>query len=139
MVDKKGYIKTLEAVIAIVLLLIFVYTLIPRNIEVKAEKPPVVEAAQQVIIKEIINNETIRSGIIDFGITDCRTYTKLTEDIIKKHLPGGYSFTCEICDTPICVSNATPIDKSVYMTDVFLSATPNNQNPKILRIWIWGG
>lgn len=138
MVNKKGYIKTLEAVIAIVLLLIFVYTILPRNGRIEPEKPSVVEAAQQIIIKEIVNNETIRSGIIDFGITDCKTYTRLNEDIIKKHLPGGYSFSCEICDTPVCISNATPIDKSVYMTDVFLSATSTTQNPKILRIWMWG-
>ncbi|MBI2673215.1 hypothetical protein HYX19_03065 [Candidatus Woesearchaeota archaeon] len=139
MVNRKGYIKTIEAVIAIILLLIFVYNFVPRNGVVEPTTPFIVDSAQKIIVKEIMQNETIRSGIIDSGITDCRTYTKLNEGIIKKHLPGGYSFTCEICDTPVCISNLTPVDKSVYMTDAFISATQTNQNPKILRIWIWEG
>jgi len=131
--DKKAYIKTLEAVIAIVAILVFVYAIIPdRSIE-DPKTPPVVKNAQNFIIKEISSNELIRDCVINNPLCE---NSDLIKNTISNNIPAGFDHAFKICETTNCLAD-TPFDRSVYLTDVFITSTLENQQPKIVRIWIW--
>lgn len=149
MVDKKGYIKTLEAVIAIIIIVVVSYTLIPRSVESPPEIPPVVKGAQKIIDQTIQFNETLRNILTaekdlpaypppsPFEQSDYFILKQGINDTIARNIPPGYDYTCAVCSNPGTCLADTPIDKSVYMTDVLIASGNERQNPKIVRIWFW--
>lgn len=131
--DKKGYIKTLEAVVAIVGILVFIYAIIPDRSIQESKVPPVVKSSQEFIINEISTNEKIRDCVINNPLCE---NSDIIKNAIKNNIPTGFDHAFKICENTNCLTN-TPFDRSVYLTDVFIVSTLENQNPKIVRIWIW--
>ncbi|MEM4244764.1 MAG: hypothetical protein QW404_03585 [Candidatus Nanoarchaeia archaeon] len=134
--NKRGYLKTLEAIIAIILLLVVFYTIIPKYVEPKPTPPLAVQDAQRFIISDISNNEELRTTIITTSDP-----SDVVEATIKKNMPPNYDFVCAICtNTSACVTT-TPFDKVVYMSDVFIASSVGpslaEQSPKIIRFWMW--
>lgn len=130
---KKGYIKTIEAVIAIVLILMVVYFVIPRNVKIIEKVPSNVKSSQEFIINEISSNKALRNCIIED--VNCENNESLIS-LVEENVPIGYNYTFKICDSTNCLTS-TPMDKSVYMDDVFIASTLEEQKPKIFRIWMW--
>lgn len=140
MVNKKGYIKTLEAVIAIIIIVIISYTLIAQPTETPPDVPSIVKGAQNVIDQTIQFNETIRTYLTTKELDDeeKRLLQEHIKSIIDKQVPPGYDYTCLTCSKPgECLAEYTPLDKSVYMTDVLIASSEEQQNVRIVRIWFW--
>lgn len=153
---KKGYLRTIEAVVAIVLILIFIYSAIPRYTRSEPEVPAVVENSQNIITNDIANaksgsgkyyremvldsNEKTCSGVED--LTNCRASVDLNSlmTLVEGHVPSGYDYVFKICDQVSCIPDdpvETPADKTVYMDDIFLSPDNPNRDSKVFRFWIW--
>ena len=62
---KRGYLKTLEAVIAIVIVLIFIFSFGVSNLGVGEVTPKNVKDAQKFIFKTILNNNTLRDDVLN--------------------------------------------------------------------------
>ena len=134
MVNKKGYIKTLEAVIAIILIATVSFILISQHVERPLEPPLIVQDAMSFINKKIEFDESLRSDVIRVRL---ETKEKI-ESIINENKPKNYDFTCLICsNSNICFPVATPLEKNIYVSDVFISSSEKKQDPKIVRIWFW--
>ncbi len=137
--DKSGFLKTLEAIIGIILLLIVIYTIIPRYVEPKPDVSLSVQDAQRFIVNDISENESLRTLILTSE--DDALIASEVENAIKAHMIPNYDFVCAICpQTGSCIQ-LSPIDKRVYMSDVFIASsiglTLATQNPKIVRFWMW--
>lgn len=142
MVSKKGYIKTLEAVIAIIIIVVISYTLIAQPTETPPDVPSIVKGAQKIIDQTIQFNETIRSLITKKELPPPQSpgreeLLKGVQAIIDKQSPLGYDYTCAICSEPGKCLEYTPLDKNVYMTDVLIASSEEQQNVRIVRIWFW--
>ncbi|MFH1332377.1 MAG: hypothetical protein ABIH63_03795 [archaeon] len=137
--NKKGYLKTLEAIIAIILLLVVVYTVIPKYIEPRPEPPIAVQDAQRFIVNDISSDDELRATILTS--TDDALISSGVEKVVREHMLPNYDFVCAICpQTSACVM-PSPLDKSVYMSDVFVASSMGfslgEQRPKIVRFWMW--
>ena len=134
MLNKKGYIKTLEAVIAIILIATVSFTLISQHVERQPEPPLIVQDAISFINEKIEFDESLRADIIRV-----RSEAKeKTESIINENKPKNYDFTCLICsNSNTCFPVATPLEKNVYVSDLFIASSEKKQAPKIVRIWFW--
>lgn len=133
MVNKKGYIKTVEAVIAVIMIIIISFTLIPQHVERQPDPPLSLQGAMGFINEKIEFNESLRRGIVteEYGIE-----TSITP-IIKLNKPWNYDFTCAVCSsTGTCIID-TPLKQNVYVSDIFIASSEMTQNPKIVRIWFW--
>lgn len=145
MVNKKGYIKTLEAVIAIIIIVIISYTLIAQPTETPPDVPSIVKGAQNIITQGIQFNETVRNlttfkdVITDLDPADKETLLNSINNTISKNRPPGYDYTCLICYTPgTCYAHdPIPQDRNIYMMDILIASWEKQQNPKIVRIWFW--
>lgn len=143
MVNKKGYIKTLEAVIAIILIIVVSYTLISQHVETPPEPPLIVQGAMRFINEKIEFDEYIRERIIPYdGSTATWTpseenpFSRITS-FVTESAPRAYDFGCTICSTTnLCFIN-TPLERSVYTSDVFIASGGKKQDPKLIRIWFW--
>jgi len=131
--NKKAYIRTVEAFIAIIILLMVVFFLIPRESEQEPDVPNIVEGAQNFILNELSYNETSRECIVNNPL--CENSIVFTS-IVEQNIPFGYDYSIKICDTTNCVV-PTPINKDVYVSDIVIGSTIESQNPKIVRLWLW--
>lgn len=144
--NKKGFIRTLEAVIAIIILLSIIYVVTPTR-DFKITTPNNIEEAQSAIFSELLVNFTYREcilGISSYGaINDIQEYlgTVITDpcltDInkfIDLHRPNNYIYLAEICDqSASCLDSMLPVEKSIYSESIMLAS----DNPKVFRIYFW--
>src|SRR3989344_2311504 len=63
MVNKKGFVHTIEAVIAIVILLIFIFTALPGE-KIEQTTPDNIKLIQEKITSEIESNTSLRNSIL---------------------------------------------------------------------------
>lgn len=110
-----------------------VFFLIPQRPEQEPDVPNIVEGAQNFILNELSYNETSRECIVNNPL--CENSIVFTS-IVDQNIPFGYNYSIKICDTTNCVV-PTPIDKDVYASDIVIGSTIENQNPKIVRLWLW--
>jgi len=156
MVNKKGYMRTIEAIIALVIILSVVFFTLPRNASDESSVPNIVKASQDAIIKQILLDNEIKDCVVKSIDDSCQADASLKiGDIIEENQPKGYDYAFMLCDNPICICSVTDTDckkasgkspseinSNVYMTDLFISSTVQdaiNQEDKhrILRFWMW--
>ena len=68
---KQGYIRTLEAVIAIVIILLFIFTITPKNITNPSDIPVQVKTAQTYILQSIAEDGSgLRGAVLAANVPD---------------------------------------------------------------------
>jgi|SRR3989344_5265373 len=144
---KKGFIKTLEAVIAVILIVSFLFYVINKSGVRESEVPKNIEEAQRFILNTVSENKTFRECIIKSGVSvdnglackidgaDLGNCVFGINQFIKKNIPAGYDYECEICGQVESCVDLPPetLKKSVYVKDSFIAA----EQPKIFRLYIW--
>ena len=137
--SKKGLVRTLEAVIAVMAILGFVYFLFPDETPTTGGVPAEIQAAQEYVLAEISLKEEFRDCIVrgsetyegacNFGcLTD-------VESFVKAQAPFGFEGTCEICNSALsCSDTILPPEKSVYTDSIFIARHPVK---KVLRIYFY--
>ncbi len=146
MVNKRGYLRTVEAVIALVIILAVISVALPRKINMM-DTPTIVKSSQEIIREEILLDDSLKKCIVDAG---CAGASQSIGEVIEKNQPIGFDFAFKICDNPAsclcntdCVKPAIKgpdeISSNVYMADVFVSSTINNElsTHKVVRFWMW--
>ena len=131
--NKKGFIRTIEAVIAIVIIVMVIFFSIPTDIgNFESEVPVLVQDSKTFINSQIFQDE----ALITLIFNDEVAAKAQIETIIANSVPPGYAFKVKICDTPTCIEQ-TPADKQVYMGDLFIGSTLKEIDPHIVRYWMW--
>jgi hypothetical protein len=147
--DNKGFIKTLEAVISIVLLLgfiLFMLSMTKQN-EVSA-KPFVVQNSQTYILDQVLYNANLRdcvskagsggtcANILSIPDPNCAELFTGTNGIITKNTPPGYETECEICPNAASCIQAGGILKDLY-TDARFIGKSGSDDLKVIRIYMY--
>lgn len=157
---RKGFIRTLEAIIAIVIILVVSFTIISRSSAEVSSVPSVVVASQNIIIQSLNLNETIRDCVLD---DLCNTESGLVSDLLEAYQPPGYEYAFRVCTTPNCVCDSSgsppcnvfgcfitdgvktcevspsgyPEKGEVYVADTFIAAKTSSQEHRVVRFWMW--
>ncbi len=141
MVNKKGYIKTIEAIIAILILLGFFIYMLPNEPIGKAPVPEDIRLMQSIILEEISNNQAYRDCLInDSPDTICTPVTPSLKEFIEKTINPTdislYSYSFQACSAPNCpppdLSGAGT--KQIYIADSILT---DGSTYVIVRLFIW--
>lgn len=142
MVNKQGYIKTLEAVIAIVIILSFTFAVTPKP-EPSYALPSSVENAQVYILEEIEMNEDVREAVMtgDPTLPGDNMYI-LIDAIVAVNMPTGFDYTIGVCEESACSfsirPDGLPADKSIYTAEAMIGSYGEEAlTPRIVRIWMW--
>ncbi|HII15879.1 MAG TPA: hypothetical protein HA362_06220 [Nanoarchaeota archaeon] len=139
-IGKQGYIKTLEAVIAIVIILIFTFAVTPKP-EPSYGLPSSVENAQNYIMEEIGLNNELRTLIMDAVVANPEdpAYIEIGQ-IASDNMPAGYGYSIGICLQSACATNSTPIadGRSIYTAESMISSgNSSDTTPRVVRLWMW--
>lgn len=136
--NNKGFLRTLEAVIAVIIVLSLILFLTPTKISDVGDVPGTVAESQKIIVEEISLNETYRKCVLDNKDRSCIGMDYPcdgVENFVRVNTPAGYEYNCEICDSSVsCVENLhIPVDKTVYAKDIFISGKPS----RVFRVYLW--
>jgi len=130
MVNKKGYMKILEAVIAIVILLLFITVLAIQNRESEPKTPQDISLLQDTTVNGIKNDDSLRTCALN-GDKFC------IENYIDGIIPSGYGYELYLCtDLDACPEvSGLPDDKSVY-AETFLIAS-SDEVKSLVGFYLW--
>lgn len=129
MVNKKGFIRTLEAVIAIVIILGLIIYLTPSK-KLEVEVPSNIREAKEFILKEILINEELRDNVENIN-GNCKVGE--LKVFLDEHVPVGYDYSCEICieGSGTGCGNIKGIEKDIYSGAVYL------HSKKVFRLFMY--
>lgn len=143
MVNKKGYIRTLEAVIAIILILIFVFSVAPKRQISEPKTPREIQLISERILNEVGSNKDFRQCIIEGTYQgqskdgeDCINDFINENNLINKQIMDYRILVCDpgtICQEPL----GLPTTTSVYTKSIVISSTLTKFNLKIVKLYIW--
>ncbi len=134
--NNKGFIKTLEAVVAIMLLFTFIYIILPKTIENSGTTPDNVKSVENFVIKEMLYNSSFRDCVFTANNDFCPTQGSCDiQGFLANKVPYGYDYACEICNqVQTCIpAEAIPFDRNIYVDSVYFI----KETPKVLRIYLW--
>ena len=123
---KRGYLRTLEAVIAIVIVLIFIFSFGASNIGIGEVTPKNVKDAQKFIFKTVLSNDTLRQDVLNED-------TRLLDQVVKRNLPLGYSYKIQFCKSADCPIPNLP-SETIYIDTVYVG---EENNFRVLKLFVW--
>jgi len=130
--NKKAYLKTLEAVIAAMILLIFIGEVLPHKTEDTTLTPLDIETMQQTILKSISSREDLRTCVLT---EDIPCITDFIDSIIKQDL--SYEITITDAASSLGLPSTLSQDKAIYTKTLIISSTTTDYNPKLVRLHVW--
>lgn len=146
MVDKKGFIRTLEAVIAIILILGFIFWITPKVVEFEEKVPENVANAKDFILNQILSEKEYSQCVLEADLGE--SYGKICEEALTcdyedkildlfENIPYGYSYHCEICSKSASCTKlpSEAEDKSIYTGSIFVYKSSSEY--RVFRIYIW--
>lgn len=130
MKNKKGFIRLIEALFAILIIVGAVLILISNNLKNSDISGEVFEK-QKYILNIISNNETIRNEIIQ-GKTD------LANKSIRNSIPINLDFSTCITEIESICNNSPVSDRDIYVSETIISSSLTSYtNSKKLRFFVW--
>ena len=128
--DIKAWLRIVEAFIAILIIIGVVLVVLSKQSPGANISESVYEKQRQVL--NIISKN---SGLRAFVLAGDNAQIN---NAILDMVPNSWNYATEICDLDsICNSAQTPNDKEVYTTEVVITSTLDDYNPKKLRFFVW--
>jgi len=132
--DKHGWIRILESVIAIMILLGFFISLIAKQQQTPSISEEIYVIERQ-ILKEASENNTIREAVLNNN-------TCKIAQFIYPRIPTALAFNVSICGVFAPCELYPPVDADVYADDILISSTLSQALPPaplMLRLFVWQG
>lgn len=120
----KGFEKTLEAAIAIVLILVSIVFLFTG----KEITEPQMSVTGYECLKNLDNQGLLRY----YAVNDLGDSLSAS---LKTCIPSLLNYTTKICSTSAC-STILPVNKTVFLS-TYLIAGDNSLNPRLVNLWVW--
>lgn len=129
--NKKGWIRIVEAVVAIMLLAGFLtFILVSRNN--KTDLNDYAYNIETSIVRDISMNDSLRTDILSNNTLNVNSY-------IQGRIPATFNFSSRICTLEeVCGCTNCPLDKDVYADSAFISSTISSYKPVQFKLFIWG-
>ena len=135
MVNKRGWIRIIEAVVAVLIIVGVVLTMIGGSYVSKIKDSGKIYEIEKVILKEIQLNNSLRTAIV--GITFGEDVPQIVVDKINQRKPDYLNCTSKICEiSDACILDSYE-DKEVYAKSVMISSDTETYSPRQLKIFCW--
>ena len=150
--DKRGFVRTLEAVIAVIIIFTFIF-FVGRSESGNEKEIQNVRSLQESILSDISSNDIYRDCIVTTSVEDFNNVAEGNSNepacaleikkFISDSLPGKFrdNHQFNVCDpkelgtcTLPTISSSQVYTSAVIITSSLKSAT---YDPRILRIWFY--
>ena len=151
--NKKGFIRTLEAVIAILIVFVFIYVLMQGSLTSKSKTSDSIKSMEEEILRGISETESLRSEVVSLDSNKLGVNLAGSSGIdygfveyVESNLPerfkkdGIKNYALVVCETSCGIPPTLP-DKEVYTTAIVITSSLEGNcadcKPKIVRLWVW--
>jgi len=127
--NKKGWLRIFEAVIAIILILgaiLLMYT----NEKTTIDEGGYISDWQEEILARIAENESLRNFVVDENNPPIVKF-------IQDNLLPNLNFTTRICNLTGPCSMEFYIDRDIFAQERIISGTLERYNPRKIRFFVW--
>ena len=127
--NKRGWIRILEATIAILIIGSVLLVMYSRNIE----KDDVSEYAFEIekeVLADISLKPELRRAVLEENITVLR-------DFASEKIPLAFEFEILVCDLGIPCNMDHYVEKDVFVEESIISADLQGYGPKKVRLFLW--
>ncbi|MBS3147064.1 hypothetical protein J4471_05225 [Candidatus Woesearchaeota archaeon] len=137
MVNAKAYIRTFEALAAIILVLLVTIYVIKQQTTGPLKIPSDIALFQATAIKQITEVEDNRACIFEWP--DGGEVVPPNCINLDKFKPETLDYTISICKAPCSNPPLVPLanQKLVYAKSFILAANLTHYEPKVVRLYIW--
>jgi hypothetical protein len=127
MKNKRGWIRIVEAFIAVLLVMIVMLSIYSRP--AATNRSDEIQKMISAILDEASNDNQLRQEVLDGNSAGVTTF-------VSERLPNIMNFTVKICEVEdIC--NLPDYKENVYADERIISATVKTYNPKKLKLFVW--
>ncbi|MBD3247008.1 hypothetical protein GF378_00105 [Candidatus Pacearchaeota archaeon] len=144
--DKRGWIRIIEAFIAVLLVAGALLIVINQGYIGKADISEQVYEVQLAILREIELNDNMRSNLLEINEGDLpvkwdefdsQGLTNV-KNKINERVPDYLNCTAKVCLLDvICYSEGAPVDRDVYAQSVAIAANLETYSPRQLKMFCW--
>ena len=125
----RGFLRIVEAVIAISLILGVMFVFYNRN-QTQLEENTLADRADQ-ILDEVARNVALREAVLTDSVEPLNTF-------ISSKIPEQYlDFEARICNIGDACGKSEYTDSEVFSAERTISSTITIYNPKKVRLFIW--
>jgi len=141
--NKKGWIKIIEAFIALLLITSALLIVVQKGYTGKKDISEKVYEAQLAVLREIQLDTSLREKILDNSLVLPYEVTSISLSeiytLVNSQMPDYLDCTIAICELDsVCGAPlATPLDKDIYAQAVAIATTPTNSNLRQLKLFCW--
>lgn len=132
--NKKGWLRIVEAFIAIMLIMAVLLVVIQRQ-RVAMNSNEEIQVKQRDIINMIVRDDSLRSEILSWKATQ-------TSEKVKYLVPAGYNYSIELCNyTEFCALNFT-VPTTVYSDETIIVSNLTHYVPNEavkIKLFFWRG
>ncbi len=135
MKGKKGWIKIVEAFIAILLIAGVLLFVINKGYIGKRDISEQVYQAQIAVLREIELDANLRKDILA-----AETGSSVPPSVVERinqRIPDYLQCTSKICKLNEICETETPLNKNIYAQPVAITADQENFDPKQLKLFCW--
>lgn len=134
--NKRGWIKIVEAFIAIMLVAGVLLFVINKGYIGKADISDRVYQAQLSILREIELDDNLRTQILNADLNG--TVPQEVLDKINQRKPDYLTCVAKICKMDvICESDEIPLDKDIYAQPVAITTDSTSFDPRQIKLFCW--
>ena len=141
---KQGWIRIVEAFVAILLVMGILLIIVGDDFMQRKDGSEEIYAIQLAILRDVQVEETLRNLILGVGEPHVKTgdesFPSAVEDKINSRILSYLGCEAHICDFSAdmeCAASDLPLDKSIYVRSVMITATSTQYNPKQLKLFCW--
>ena len=136
--NKRGWIRIMEAVTAILIMASVLIVLYTNNVPEVDYSGYVYNLQIGILIDiaqdDILRNETLKSTEVPNNVS------LMLVNFVKQKLPENFDFDLRVCNisSTSCLSeNASKVESQVYVEDRIISSNLEKYDPKIIRLFVW--
>ena len=136
--NKQGWIRILEATIAVLMVSGIMITVYSRHIDNSAGPGDYIYSIQKQILKDISSRNDLRNYVLTDNLEELDNY-------VSGKIPTAFNYSLKICNftnppEPCKLDAAEFIatrDKDVYVEELIISADFEHYSPKNVKLFLW--
>ncbi len=136
MVNKRGWIRIMEVVLAVTIFSTVLLVIYSQQVE-HFDDSVLIKNIQKKILSEISVSDSLRKIILLGNESELKEY-------FSREVPYGYNLEFRICPMeeyaqPCKLYDYSEIyDKQVYVESIIISGNLTNYNPRLVNVFMWG-
>jgi hypothetical protein len=142
--NNKGWIKVVEAVIAVLLVATVLIIVASRGSFQREEISQRIYSVQVAILKEIQQNDSLREAITAGGVVtpvDWENFEEQGLGSVKQKIisrtPDYLVCEAKVCDPDDLCDFTGDVGKDIYAYSIVISASESGYNPRQIKLFCW--